>query len=64
MKNLQGKIINHNHSFNAEIEFDNKIINIKKNKNIDFDNFIIPGFVDLHCHGGNGFDTMGGLKSI
>ena len=25
---------------------------------------IIPGFIDLHCHGGNGFDTMDGLDSI
>ena len=64
MENLKGKIINHNQSFNAEIKFNEKIIDIKKNGNIDFDNYIIPGFVDLHCHGGNGFDTMGGIKSI
>tara|TARA_Y100000741_G_scaffold359992_1_gene341521 strand:+ start:558 stop:1640 length:1083 start_codon:yes stop_codon:yes gene_type:complete len=64
LKNLKGKIINHNNSFNAEIKFNEKIVDIKKNENIDFDNYIIPGFVDLHCHGGNGFDTMGGLKSI
>ena len=30
----------------------------------DTENIIIPGFVDLHCHGGQGFDTMAGLSSI
>ena len=64
MKNLKGKIINHDHSFIREINFEEKIINIDKTEDVDFDNYIIPGFVDLHCHGGNGFDTMGGLSSI
>ena len=21
-------------------------------------NYLLPGFIDLHCHGGNGFDFM------
>ena len=20
--------------------------------------YIVPGFIDIHCHGGNGYDTM------
>ena len=64
MKNLKGKIVNHNHSFDGEINFNEKIIEIKKMENNDFNNYIIPGFVELHCHGGNGFDVMGGLPSI
>ena len=30
----------------------------------DYNNIIIPGFIDLHCHGGNGFDVMEGSQSI
>ncbi len=64
MKNFKGNIINHNHSFVGEIIFDEKINTIKKSKSSDFNHYIIPGFVDLHCHGGNGFDVMEGLDSI
>ena len=35
---------------------------IEKDKN--YKNYIVPGFVDLHCHGGNGYDCMEGLDSI
>ena len=64
MEYLQGNIINHDNSFFGEISFEKKIKSIKKIENSDFENYIIPGFVDLHCHGGNGFDTMEGLDSI
>ena len=64
MKNFKGNIINHNHSFVGEIIFDEKINIIKKSKSSDFNHYIIPGFVDLHCHGGNGFDVMEGSQSI
>ena len=64
MKNIKGKIINHNNSFNGEISFKRRIYDIKKINNKDFDNYIIPGFVDLHCHGGGGHDTMAGLSDI
>ena len=64
MKNLKGKIINHNNSFVGEIIFEERINNIHKIEDIQFDNYIIPGFVDLHCHGGNGFDVMDGYNSI
>ncbi len=48
----------------GSITFDDSIksISIENNRNID--DIIIPGFVDLHCHGGNGFDTMKGSSSI
>ena len=64
MKNLKGKIINHNNSFVGEIIFEERINNIHKIEDIQFENYIIPGFVDLHCHGGNGFDVMDGYNSI
>ena len=64
MNKISGKIINHDGSYTGTIEFGNKIESIKKDKLSDFENIIIPGFIELHCHGGNGFDTMAGLSSI
>ena len=61
---IKGKIINHNSSYVGEISFNENIIDIKKNNFDDFDNIIIPGFIDLHCHGGNGFDVMDGSNAI
>ena len=64
MIKIKGKIINFNESFNGEIQFNEKINKIKKLKKLDTEDLIVPGFIDLHCHGGNGFDTMDGWKSI
>ena len=64
MNKISGKIINHNSSYTGTIEFSDKLESINKEKNSDFENIIIPGFVDLHCHGGNGLDTMAGISSI
>ncbi len=64
MKKLKGNIVNYNHSFVGEISFEKNINEVKKIKNPNIENYIIPGFVDLHCHGGNSFDTMDGLNSI
>ena len=57
MDQISGKIINHDDSYTGTIEFSDKIesVDIDKDKQLDFENIIIPGFVDLHCHGGNGF---------
>ena len=63
MKSIRGKIINHNISYDGEISFDDKILNVTK-LDVSHDNYIIPGFVDLHCHGGNSFDVMQGWESI
>ena len=64
IKKITGKIVNHDSSFIGNLTFDNKIKDIEKISSDHFDQIIIPGFVDLHCHGGNGFDVMEGGKSI
>ena len=64
MKSISGKIVNHNSIFNGTIEFSKSIESVSKQKDLNTENIIIPGFVDLHCHGGKGFDTMAGLSSI
>ena len=63
MISLKGNIINYDESFSGEIIFNEKINTVNKT-NLKTDNFIIPGFIDLHCHGANGFDTMDGWDSI
>ena len=64
MNKISGNIINFDSSFYGTIQFDKKIHSVNKINNQNSKNIIIPGFIDLHCHGGNGFDTMGGLSSI
>ena len=64
MNKIKGKIINHDKSFIGEIIFENDIKRINKLNILNSENYIIPGFIDLHCHGGNGFDVMEGLDSI
>ena len=61
---ISGKIINYNDSYSGEMTFDENILNINKIEEINSENYIIPGFVDLHCHGGGGFDTMDGVQAI
>ena len=61
---ISGKIINHNSSFIGDLYFNEKITDLKINDYEDYNNIIIPGFIDLHCHGGNGFDVMEGSQSI
>jgi len=64
LNSIKGKIINYNESFNGEILFNKQIEKIYKSEKVDDHVIILPGFVDLHCHGGNGFDTMEGCESI
>ena len=61
---VSGKIFNYNESYSGEIIFNENILNINRIEEINSENYIIPGFVDLHCHGGGGFDTMDGINAI
>ena len=63
-KEVSGKIINHNDSFFGCVSFDSRFQKINRLKNSNINQYIIPGFVDLHCHGAINNDTMQGLKSI
>lgn len=63
-KKVSGKIINYNESFIGSISFNSKFQKIDRIENNNIDQYIIPGFVDLHCHGAINNDTMQGFKSI
>ena len=62
--NLCGKIIYKGELLPASLSFAETINEIKIEKDKNYKNYIVPGFVDLHCHGGNGYDCMEGLDSI
>ena len=64
MNKISGQIINYNEIFFGDIFFDKKIQNIVKTNPNNLDRYIIPGFVDLHCHGAINHDTMQGFDSI
>jgi len=60
---VKGNIVNFDETYSGEVIFNDKIDKIIRSKSNEND-YIIPGFVDLHCHGANGFDTMDGWESI
>ena len=62
MESIRGNIIINNKIILGNLVFNKKVIEIIDDKSINNENFILPGFIDLHCHGGNGFDTMEGLE--
>ena len=64
LNKIYGRIVNHDESFFGEITFDKNIQEIKNYEGKKNERIIIPGFVDLHCHGGNGHDTMDGINAI
>ena len=64
MLSLKGNIINYDGTYSGEIFFNRRINKVVRSKSNQEDDYIIPGFIDLHCHGANGFDTMDGWESI
>ena len=64
MNKITGTIVNYDSIFEGEIEFDHNIKKLKNTKKTNTKSYIIPGFIDLHCHGGGGFDTMDGNDAI
>jgi len=64
LNKIKGKIVNYDKVFFGELTFNSQILEVNSIQSINEEIIIIPGFVDLHCHGGNGFDTMEGWSSI
>ena len=61
---ISGKIVCGEDIISGTIIFEDIIKDLKSEKDKNYTNYIIPGFIDLHCHGGNGYDSMEGLQSI
>lgn len=62
---IKGNIVTHLKSFFGEIEFNQSIVDISDLGETRNDaNWILPGFIDLHVHGGGGGDIMEGETAI
>jgi N-acetylglucosamine-6-phosphate deacetylase len=65
MKKLVANIWNQGSLVSAEISFDQKISQIKTLGSMKLnDPTLLPGFIDLHIHGGGGHDFMEGSSDI
>jgi N-acetylglucosamine-6-phosphate deacetylase len=60
---LSGQILTPRGWHSGELEFDTQIQNIRSKLNAP-NRFIVPGFIDVHVHGGGGGDTMDGIEGI
>ena len=64
MTSLQGRILTPHGWQSAEIKFDSSITNLQSFASPKNPPYIVPGFIDVHVHGGGGFDTMDGTDGI
>lgn len=64
MKTLEGQILTPDGWINGRLTFDQQIRKIEAKADTATAHKIIPGFIDLHVHGGHGADTMEGAEAI
>ncbi len=48
----------------AELHFGEAITGVERSGRAPADRFIVPGFIDVHVHGGGGADTMDGADGV
>jgi N-acetylglucosamine-6-phosphate deacetylase len=60
---LTGRILSSRGWFDGELLFSDKIEAFKGKQEVK-ERYIVPGFVDVHVHGGDGGDTMDGANGI
>jgi N-acetylglucosamine-6-phosphate deacetylase len=63
-KTLEGRILTPGGWVAGRIAFDSHIRSVEPVADLDDGPMILPGFIDLHCHGGGGADAMEGEASI
>jgi N-acetylglucosamine-6-phosphate deacetylase len=64
MTSLKGRILTPTGWQAGKIEFETSITNISQASVVQTAPYIVPGFIDVHVHGGGGFDTMDGIAGI
>ena len=64
MTSLTGQILTFDGWRLGEINFDSTILEINSTTSPKNPSYIVPGFIDVHVHGGGGFDTMDGIEGI
>jgi N-acetylglucosamine-6-phosphate deacetylase len=66
-KQLHGNVLTEDGWVKGELRFEGRILDIKGSKVDPLDNsedYILPGFIDLHVHGGGGCDIMDAGDSV
>uniref|UniRef100_UPI00313B4821 amidohydrolase family protein n=1 Tax=Inquilinus sp. OTU3971 TaxID=3043855 RepID=UPI00313B4821 len=63
-KSLEGRILTPHGWVAGRIGFDSHIRSVEPAAGVEDGPMIVPGFIDLHCHGGGGADAMEGEASI
>jgi N-acetylglucosamine-6-phosphate deacetylase len=64
MTSLHGRILTPEGWQVGKLEFGAAITNISRVSIAQNAPYIVPGFIDVHVHGGGGFDTMDGIAGI
>jgi N-acetylglucosamine-6-phosphate deacetylase len=61
---LAGRIITPQGELHGRLRFEARIVGVEPDPGAPSDRFILPGFVDLHVHGGGGHDVMAGAEAV
>jgi N-acetylglucosamine-6-phosphate deacetylase len=61
---LRGRILTPEGWIDGALSYDHHIRAIERTATADADTIILPGFIDLHVHGGGGADTMQGGNAV
>ena len=64
VKRLEGYILTPSGRLEGSLIFDRQILALKRHPVAADAPFILPGFIDVHVHGGGGHDVMDGLEGI
>ena len=64
MPTLQGRILSPAGWLDGSIRFDERVLEVAPGPVPHGAPFVVPGFVDVHVHGGGGGDTMDGAGGI
>lgn len=63
MAHLEGKIVLRDRIVSGRLNFDSHIREIVSQSVVP-ERYILPGFIDVHVHGGGGADTIDGVAAI
>lgn len=61
---LRGRVLSPQGLFEASVTFDEHLQAITPLSSVNSDIYILPGFIDVHVHGGGGADTMDGFEGV
>jgi N-acetylglucosamine-6-phosphate deacetylase len=61
---LEGRILTPGGWVHGKVRFNDTILEVEPGLHAENTPYIVPGFIDVHIHGGGGFDTMDGADGV